>query len=203
VARLSPQKNHALLLKAFAQGPASDPKAHLVLVGEGTLRRQLEEQAQNLGVAGQIHFLGLRTDISDVLSAMDVFVLSSDYEGSPLSVVEAMASGLPIVSTAAGGVPELFDNGKEGFIVQPGDVRGLSDAIALLLKDREARRSFGIAAARRAKENFDLSRMVRAYEELYENLIGRLHSQKASRTLPERVTPTEEQLMGRGNQWGA
>ena len=203
VARLSPQKNHALLLKAFAQGPASDPKAHLVLVGEGTLRRQLEEQAQNLGLAGQIHFLGLRTDISDVLSAMDVFVLSSDYEGSPLSVVEAMASGLPIVSTAAGGVPELFDNGKEGFIVQPGDVRGLSDAIALLLKDREARQSFGIAAARRAKENFDLSRMVRAYEELYENLIGRLHSQKPSRTLPERVTPTEEQLMGRGNQWGA
>jgi glycosyltransferase involved in cell wall biosynthesis len=114
-----------------------------------------------------------------------------------------MAAGLPIVSTAAGGVPELFDNGKEGFIVQPGDATGLSDAIVLLLKDREARRSFGIAAARRAKENFDLSRMVRAYEELYENLIGRLHSQKASRTLPERVTPTEEQLMGRGNQWGA
>ena len=202
VARLAPQKNHALLLKAFAQGPASDPKAHLVLVGEGALRGQLEEQAQNLGLAGQIHFLGLRTDISDVLGAMDVFVLSSDYEGTPLSVVEAMASGLPIVSTASGGVPELFDGGKEGFIVQPGDDSGLSDAMALLLRDREARQSFGVAAARRARENFDVSVMVRAYEEVYENLIGRLHSQKASRTLPEAVKPTEEGFIGRANQQG-
>ena len=200
VARLAPQKNQALLLNAFAQGPASDPKAHLVLVGEGALRGQLEEQAKNLGLACQAHFLGLRTDIPDVLGAMDVFVLSSDYEGNPLSVIEAMSSGLPVVSTAAGGVPDLFESGKEGFIVQPGDVRGLSDAIALLLRDREARESLGIAAALRAKGNFDVSTMVRAYEELYENLIGRLHSQKASRPLPERVRPTEEELLGGGNQ---
>jgi len=84
VARIAPQKNHALLLKAFAQGPASDPNAHLVLVGEGALREQLEQQAKNLAcrpsplprAAGRY---------SDVLGAMDVFVLSSDYEGNPLS----------------------------------------------------------------------------------------------------------------------
>jgi glycosyltransferase involved in cell wall biosynthesis len=203
VARLAPQKNHALLLEAFAQGPASDPNAHLVLVGEGALRGQLEQQARSLGLAGQAHFLGLRTDIPDVLGATDVFVLSSDYEGNPLSVIEAMASGLPIVSTAAGGVPDLFESGKEGLMVQPGDVRGLSDAIALLLRDRKSRKTLGIAAAQRAKGNFDVSTMVRAYEELYEKVIGRLHSQKASRTLSERVKPTEEGLMGRGNQWGA
>src|SRR5229473_2431833 len=103
VARFWPQKNHALLLKAFLQGPASDPNAHLVLVGEGGLQKQLEEQAKKLGLSRQVHFLGLRTDIPEVLGAMDVFVLSSDYEGNPLSVMEAMAAGLPIVSTAAGG----------------------------------------------------------------------------------------------------
>src|SRR5690348_14902442 len=116
VARFAAQKNHALLLKAFAQGPASDPNAHLVLVGEGDLQEQLEEQAKNLGLSGKVHFLGLRSDISDVLNAMDVFVLSSDWEGNPLSVMEAMASGLPVVSTAVGGVPDLLANGKEGFL---------------------------------------------------------------------------------------
>ena len=183
VARFAPQKNHVLLLKAFAQGPASDPKAHLVLVGEGVLREQLEEQAKNLGLTSQVHFLGLRTDIPDVLSAMDVFVLSSDWEGNPLSVMEAMASGLPIVSTAAGGVPDLFESGKEGFIVQPGDAQGLSHSMASLLGDQEARRSLGRAAARRAKENFDVSTMVQAYEELYENMVDRPHRLKAETVL--------------------
>jgi glycosyltransferase involved in cell wall biosynthesis len=179
VARFAPQKNHALLLKAFAQGPASDLKAHLVLVGEGVLREQLEEQAKNLRLTGQIHFLGLRTNIPDVLGAMDVFVLSSDWEGNPLSVMEAMASGLPIISTAAGGVPNLVESGKEGFIVPLGDARRLSNCMVSVSGDPEARRSLGMAAARRAKENFDVSIMVRAYEELYENLVDHSHPVKA------------------------
>ena len=202
VARFAPQKNHSLLLEAFAQGPASNPNAHLVLVGEGALRGQLELQSRNLGLATQVHFLGLRTDIPDVLGAMDVFVLSSDYEGSPLSVIEAMASGLPIVSTAAGGVPALFETGKEGFLVHTGDVKGLSDALELLLRDSGSRKSLGIAAAHRAKKNFDVSTMVRAYEELYESPVGRLRGQNLSRTFPEPVKPTEEDLVRSGDQWG-
>jgi len=175
VARFAEQKNHALLLKAFAQGPASDPNAHLVLVGEGGLQEQLESQAEDLGVSRQVHFLGLRTDIPDVLGATDVFVLSSAWEGNPLSMMEAMAAGLPIVSTAVGGVPDLIANGREGFLVPPGDVKGFSGAMTFLLRDRETRRSMGTAAARRAKENFDVSKMVRAYEQLYENLIDHMH----------------------------
>jgi glycosyltransferase involved in cell wall biosynthesis len=175
VARFSPQKNHALLLNAFAQGPASDPNAHLVLVGEGILQKNLEVQAKNLGIERQVHFLGLRADIPNVLGATDVFALSSDFEGNPLSVMEAMAAGLPIVSTAAGGVPDLFENGKEGLMVQPGDVQGLSRAMAFLAGDREIRQSLGMAAAQRATANFDVSKMVRAYEELYEELVDRSH----------------------------
>ena len=178
VARFAEQKNHALLLKAFSQGPASDPNANLVLVGDGALQEQLESQAENLGVARQVHFLGLRTDIPDLLAAADVFVLSSDWEGNPLSMMEAMACGLPIVSTAVGGVPSLIANGREGFLVPRGDVKGFSGAMTFLLRDRKTRRSMGTAAARRAKENFDVSKMVRAYEQLYENLIDHAPSSR-------------------------
>jgi glycosyltransferase involved in cell wall biosynthesis len=170
VARLDAQKNHALLLDAFAQRPARYHKAHLVLVGDGPLRPDLEQRAQRLGVANQIHFLGVRSDIPDVLAAMDVFVLSSDYEGSPLCVVEAMAAGLPVVSTRAGGVPELVEDGREGMLVQPGDVNGLSAAMTFLAEHPDARRSMGMAGSRKARDTFDVSVMIGAYEGLYDTL---------------------------------
>jgi len=170
VARFAAQKNHALLIRAFAKGPASDPTAHLVLAGHGILRAQLQERVNQLGLTSRVHFLGLRRDIPDVLGAADIFALGSDYEGNPLSVIEAMAAGLPIISTAVGGVPELLQNGKEGLIVQPGDAEQLSEAMMTLLRDCDLRRAMGAAAATRAKEKFDVSAMVRAYEELYEGI---------------------------------
>jgi glycosyltransferase involved in cell wall biosynthesis len=170
VARFAAQKNHALLISAFAKGPASDPKAHLVLAGEGVLRAQLQVRVNRLGLTSRVRFLGLRRDIPDVLGAADIFALSSNYEGNPLSVIEAMAAGLPIVSTAVGGVPELLQNGKEGLIVQPGHAEQLSEAMLTLLKDPDLRRAMGAAAAVRAKEKFDVSAMVRAYEELYDEI---------------------------------
>jgi glycosyltransferase involved in cell wall biosynthesis len=189
VARFAAQKNHTLLLRAFAQGPASDPNARLVLIGEGVLRGQLEDQARDLGVGNQVRFLGLRADIPDVLGAMDVFVLSSDWEGNPLSVIEAMASGLPIVSTAVGGVPDLFECGKEGLIVQPGDVQGFSNSMAYLSRNRESRLSMGMAAARRARENYDVSSMVQAYEELYEDLVNPSHLRNPEGVLRKSAIP--------------
>jgi len=189
VARFAAQKNHALLLSAFAQGPASDPNAHLILIGEGPLREQLEDQAKDLGLGSQVRFLGLRADIPDALGAMDVFVLSSDWEGNPLSVIEAMASGLPIVSTAVGGVPDLFESGKEGFLVQPGDVQGFSNSMAYLSRNREVRLSMGMAAARRARENYDVAIMVQAYEELYEDLLNHSHRRNAERVLRKSAIP--------------
>jgi glycosyltransferase involved in cell wall biosynthesis len=176
VARFAPQKNHALLINAFAKGPASDPRAHLVLAGEGVLRAELQVRVNQLGLTSRVHFLGLRTDIPDVLGASDVFVLSSAYEGNPLSVIEAMAAGLPVVSTSVGGVPELLENGKEGFIVQPGNAEQLSDAMMTLLKDGHLRGAMGAAAATRAKEKFDVSAMIRAYEELYNEISHSSHT---------------------------
>jgi glycosyltransferase involved in cell wall biosynthesis len=197
VAGFRPQKNHALLLKAFAQGPASDPKAHLVLVGEGVLREQIERLAKQHDLTRQVHFLGLRTDIPDVLGAMDVFVLSSDWEGNPLSVMEAMASGLPIVSTAVGGVPDLFENGKEGVLVPAGDVQALSSSLTNLLRDREARKSLGLAAGRKAKGKYDVSAMIQAYEEMYEQILEQRHALKAEGPLHESAVGVQE---GAGSQ---
>jgi glycosyltransferase involved in cell wall biosynthesis len=194
VARFAPQKNHALLLKSFAQGPAPDPRAHLVLVGEGDLRAELEEQARKLGLTGKVHFLGLRSDIPDVLGAMDVFVMSSDYEGNPLSVLEAMAAGLPIVSTAVGGVPNLFDAGNEGFLVPPGDEHGLAKSMNSLLKYEAARQSMGAEAKSRAKGNYDVSNMVRAYEEVYEDQLADSQLRNVRSLFRGPVIPAEEEM---------
>ncbi len=194
VARFAPQKNHALLLESFAQGPASDPRAHLVLVGEGGLLAELDEQARKLNLAGKVHFLGLRNDIPDVLGAMDVFVLSSDYEGNPLSVLEAMASGLPIVSTAAGGVPNLFETGKEGLLVAVGDLQGLAKSMNALLEDQTARESMGAAAASRARKKYDLANMIRAYEEVYEDLLAQSGLRNATSSFRETGITAGESL---------
>jgi len=197
VARFALQKNHALLLKSFAQGPASDPRAHLVLVGEGDLRADLEEQVRKLNVAGKVHFLGLRSDIPDVLGAMDAFVLSSDYEGNPLSVLEAMASGLPLISTAAGGVPNLFEAGAEGFLVAPGDCNGLAKSMNTLLKYQALRESMGAAAASRARKKYDVTNMVRAYEKVYEDLLAQSLLRNVRGVFRGPAIPVEEGLGSR------
>ena len=173
VANMSPQKNHALLIESFAQGPAANPRAHLLLVGEGGLRSELEERTNTLGLTGQVHFLGLRADIPEVLNAADVFVLSSTYEGNPLSIMEAMAAGKPVISTAVGGVPELIEDKKSGFLVPSGDAKALAQAMNKLLGSVATRETMARASLKRAKDRFDVGSMVRAYEELYGAILGR------------------------------
>ena len=188
VARFARQKNHAMLLKAFAIGPASDPRARLLLVGDGVLRGELEAEASALGLGDRVRFLGLRTDIPEILGASDVFVLSSDYEGNPLSILEAMAAGLPTVATAVGGVPSLLADETGGVLVQPGDAEGFSKAIGSLLGNRQLRESMGAAAARRAREHFDVTNMVRAYEEVYESLYSSRRADNPSMAVHQSMT---------------
>lgn len=170
VATLRPPKNHALLLRAFAQGLAGDQRAHLVLAGDGILRSKLEAQAASLGILNRVHFLGLRKDVPDILNASDVFVLASDWEGNPLSVMEAMAAGKPVVATAVGGVPELVEHEKAGLLVRQGDEKGLAVAMAQLTNP-EVRRKMGQYARIYAESHFGVDKMTRAYEELYERLL--------------------------------
>jgi glycosyltransferase involved in cell wall biosynthesis len=171
VAWLRPEKNPALLLESFRRGPASDPRTHLLLVGVGALRSELERQIGASGLQERVHLLGRRTDVPEILNAADVFVLSSDYEGNPLSVMEAMAAGKPVVSTAVGGVPELVEDGC-GLLVPPRDAQALSKAMSHMLENPSARRSMGEKSARRAVERFDLRVMTEAYEDLYKKLVA-------------------------------
>jgi glycosyltransferase involved in cell wall biosynthesis len=144
-----------------------EPRTHLLIVGHGELRHDLERHIDALGLWEQVHVLGVRSDVPRLLNAADVFVLSSDWEGSPLSVMEAMAAGTPVVSTAVGGVPELIEEGESGLLVPPGDARALDGAMQYLLDNPDVRTSMGAASAKRAMEHFDLRVMTEAYEELY------------------------------------
>ena len=171
VAGLRPQKNPALLLEAFHRGPASDPRARLLFAGRGALKPELERRIGALGLQARVHLLGLRSDVPAMLNAADVFVLSSDYEGNPLAVLEAMAAGLPVISTAVGGVPELVEGGC-GLLVPPGDAQALSKAMSCMLENAETRITMGKASAARALERFDLKVMTKAYEDLYGELVA-------------------------------
>ena len=166
VGRLARQKNHMLLLQAFVRAHPADHGPRLVLAGTGPLEARLKAEASRLGMGDRIHFMGRRTDIPELLGAMDGFVLSSDWEGNPVALMEAMCAGLPVISTAVGGVPELFDDGVEGILVRPGDTCGLSSAM-LALGQSDTRQRMGAAAALRAQSNFDVTEMVRAYEQVY------------------------------------
>ncbi len=170
VGRLMEQKNHTALLHAFASDRLRAVGAHLLLVGDGELRRALEDTARELGLEGRIQFLGVRPDVPRLLHAADVFVLASRWEGNPLSVMEAMAAGRPVVATAVGCVPELVSD-STGRLVAPGDVAALESAMFQLACDLPLARAKGAAAARGARERFDSSRMARAYEQLYQELV--------------------------------
>ncbi len=153
VARLDPQKNPLGLLEAFDRVP----DAHLVLAGNGSLAEEVSARA-----GGRVHLLGPVADVPDLLAAADAFALASDWEGYPVSIMEAMAAGLPVAATAVGGVPEMVEHGVTGLLAPRGDMRALGDAIAAAL----GRRDMGEAARMRAA-SFDISRMITAYSELF------------------------------------
>lgn len=181
IARLFAQKNHKTLLEAFAAGPAAFPKAKLVLAGDGELLTALEALACELRIRDRVRFLGRRQDVAEILAASDVFTLASLWEGNPLSVMEAMAAGRASVVTAVGGVPELVENEKQGFVVRPNDSHSFAAAMVRLAEHENLRRAMGGAAALRARERFDHRKMVRSYEALYDRLLPHGGSEKAAR----------------------
>ncbi|QOY90870.1 glycosyltransferase [Paludibaculum fermentans] len=174
VARFYEQKNHKTLLDAFAQLKDELPKARLLLAGDGHLRGAVEQQIAALGLGSRVTLLGRRDDVAGILGASDIFVLPSLWEGNPLSVMEAMAAGLPVAVTAVGGVPELVETGRSGLLCNPGDVDSLASALRTLAGSAALRRGFGEQAMARAEARFGEQAMVRAYEQLYaEELAGR------------------------------
>lgn len=168
-ARLEPQKNPLALIEAFATTVSAEPNCRLLMAGAGTLLDAARERSAQLGIEGAIHFLGVREDMPELLNACDVFALASDWEGHPLSIMEAMAEGLPAVATAVGGVPEIVANGITGLLVSPGDVAELAEALLWLVRNPDQRAEMG-AAARAESSRFDSSAMAASYAALFERL---------------------------------
>ncbi len=171
VGRLSPEKDHILLLEAFARASEGRPEMTLLVVGDGPLRSELKQRVAQLRLHDRVRFLGNRTDIPEILAASNVFVLTSRWEGNPLTVMEAMAAGNAVVCTAVGGVPELVTDGSTGRLVPPSDAAGLANVMTELAGNAEQREALGKAAAREAEQRFDVSRMATSYAALYERLL--------------------------------
>jgi len=170
VAVLRAQKALQVLLEATATLRSRLPGLQLLVVGDGPERAALERRAGELGLDGGVRFLGTRTDVPDVLRALDVAVVSSDYEGLPLSVLEYMAAGLPVVATRVGGVPEVVEHGTTGLLVERRDPAALAGAVLSLLRDPERRARMGLAGRERQRRAFSIEAFVGRVESLYEEL---------------------------------
>jgi L-malate glycosyltransferase len=172
VARLRPVKDHATSLRALALVRRHYPAARLLLVGDGPQTQYVRNLSQKLDVASAVHLLGLRQDVPALLASCDVFVLSSLSEGASLSILEAMAAGLPVAATDVGGNAEIVADGQTGLLSARGDPVALAHNLCTLLERPQLRHSLGQAGRRRACGQFDQRIMHQKFLDLYRSMAG-------------------------------
>ncbi len=164
VARLDPQKNQSLLIKAFAIVKKEKADASLVIVGDGELRKELKALVHSLNLEDCVTFTGNIPNVEHYLHDADIFVLSSTNEGLPLSILEAMAAGLPIISTKVGGIEDIIVG--NGILVESGDIQAISNAMLKLSNDNHLRNKMAMASLLQANK-YDISIVAKEYERLY------------------------------------
>lgn len=164
------QKALHFLIECAALLKAEFPDLRVLIVGTGQEEAKIRSLIRKHHLGRAVDLLGHRSDVPDVLAAFDVAVSTSDWEGSPLAVMEYMAAGKPVVATRVGGVPDLVTHGAEGLLVERADVEGLARSIAELLRDPTRRTAMGALGRRRQQLEFDIDIMVRRLEMLYEEL---------------------------------
>lgn len=170
VARLERPKNHIVLLEAL--NLLKDLDWELNLVGDGPLRSDIEKAVCRLSLKERVNLLGARVDVPELLRKSQVFILMSDMEGLPISILEAMRSGLPVVAFDVGGVAEMVDQGVNGFLVRKGCVEELAERLEVLVRDKELRRRMGAASREKYEELFHLSGMVDGTLTVYHEVMG-------------------------------
>jgi N-acetyl-alpha-D-glucosaminyl L-malate synthase BshA len=170
IARFHPVKDHHTLLRAFARVAGEVDDVDLLLVGDGPLRQALEALVTSLGLDQRVRFLGVRKDVPDVLAAVDLFALSSVSEAASITVLEAMATGTPVVVTDVGGNPEMVRNGVDGLLTPRGDAPAFADAVLRLLADPNLAASMASEGAERVRKTYRLDRTVDRYYEMYRQL---------------------------------
>jgi glycosyltransferase involved in cell wall biosynthesis len=178
VGRLEPQKRFDLLLDVFAQLRSRHPRLRLVIAGDGSQKQRLETQIERLGLHAVCRLTGHLADVRRAYHAFDLYVQSSDYEGTPNSVLEAMALETPVVATRAGGTEELVHHGVHGWLVPVGDVRQLANAIEQALAAPERARRFAVAARRRVEGELSFERRTAAVERIYASLSSQCEEQR-------------------------
>jgi glycosyltransferase involved in cell wall biosynthesis len=174
VGRLYPQKNHKLFLNMakLLLHMSKDGDMKFLIVGDGPSRNELEDYARHLNIDSSIIFAGERTDVPELLQDMDVFVMTSSYEGLSNTVMEAMLAGLPVVATDVGGNSELVIDGKTGFLCPPDDEHALTERVISLVKDQKNAKLMGDQGKSRILNEFTIEKMVRETEDTYRKLLG-------------------------------
>ena len=160
VARFMPKKGQEQLLDAMATLKSNGYTPHLVFFGDGPLLNHIKSQSQIYGMSSQITFMGVRRDILEWLPHFDIFVLPSAWEGVSLALIEAMASGLPVIATAVGGTPEVVIDYESGLLVASGDVSALADALIVYIDNPDLRTRMGEAARQRISQEFTVDQSV-------------------------------------------
>ena len=174
VANLTPKKNHENLLRAFALLHHEIPASTLVLVGQPAGRlEELQTLARDLGIGGQVIFTGARNDVPRLVKAFDLFVMSSDFEGLPIAMLEAMALAKPIVATAVGGIPGVVRDGIEGYTVAARQPALLAEKMLRLARDKDLRYTLGLQALARVRDEYDIAVMVKKVERIYREVLAR------------------------------
>jgi len=171
VGRLVPIKDHSTLFQALARLHAEVLAAHLVVIGDGEERARLEELAGRLGLGPRIHFLGWRVDLETILGELDVVICASRNEGTPVALIEAMAAGIPVLSTDVGGVADLVTHGRTGWLVSPGEPDAMANGIRRLLDDGPLRGRLAAAGRDVALDRHDVTGLVPRVETLYTAVI--------------------------------
>jgi glycosyltransferase involved in cell wall biosynthesis len=173
VSSLTPHKGHEYLIQAASLLLGTLPSVKFLIVGDGPLRKRLEDQAKNLNIHPAVIFTGARKDIPEILTLMDVFVLPSHTrEGLGLAIIEAMAAERPVVATDIGGIPEAINDSETGLLVPPGDPEGLAKAIIELLQNPKKAKEMGEKGRTRVKEKFTTKKMLSEIEHVYQSLIS-------------------------------
>jgi len=171
VGRFQPQKDHKMLIDAFSEVVKQVPDSRLLLVGDGPLRAEIEAQVHTLELDNNVEFLGVRRDIPDILAVNDCFVLGSRWELHPITILEAMRAGLPVIASDVGGVADTVVDGKTGYLTEAENLQSLTDAMLKLAKDRDMGRRMGSLGRDRVKESFNNEKVAMQIEQVYDSVL--------------------------------
>jgi glycosyltransferase involved in cell wall biosynthesis len=173
IGRMTAVKRTDIVLRSFSRLKDEGVDAVLCMVGDGPDRRSVEDLAGELGVMRDSLFPGYQEDVGPFFAAFDVFVLPSGNEGTPVTAIEALASGCPVVATRVGGVPDVVTDGEDGFLVEPGDVEELAARLAQLANDPDLRGRMGAAGRERMRSRYAVDRLIDDIDRLYRDLLER------------------------------